>query len=91
MFIACLMLFLNWQAAAQAPQPTNSAKTPDRTECAVVGTVARLDTGEPLKKAQVILRSNDNIERSAFAITDDREHFEFGNVEPGSYRLDVAQ
>jgi protocatechuate 3,4-dioxygenase beta subunit len=89
-FIASVLLFLPCQAAAQAPQPTDSAKTPDNTKCAVAGTVARVDTGEPLKKAQVILRSNDNIERSAFAITDDRGHFEFGNVEPGSYRLDVS-
>ena len=90
LFIACLLLFLNWQAAAQAPQPTDSAKAPNNTKCAVAGIVARLDTGEPLKKAAVVLRSNENIERSAFAITDDQGHFEFDNVEPGSYRLDVS-
>lgn len=90
LYIPCLLLFLNWQAAAQAPQSTDSAKTRNNTKCVVEGTVARLDTGEPLKKAAVVLRSNDNIERSAFAITNDQGHFEFTNMEPGSYRLDVS-
>lgn len=88
--IACFLLILTSQAAAQVPQPTDSAKAPNNAKCKVAGTVVRQDTGEPLKKATVVLRSNENIEKSAFAITDGLGHFEFDNVDPGSYRLAVS-
>src|SRR5215472_4729344 len=90
-FISCFLLLVNWQVVAQAPQPTNSAKTPNNAKCAVAGTITRQDTGEPLKKAAVVLRSNEYVEKSSFTITDDQGHFEFGNIEPGAYRLDVSR
>ena len=90
-FIASVLLFLSCRAAAQAPQPTNSAKTQDNERCVVAGTVVRLDTGEPLRKATVILRSHDNVEQSMFAITDYQGHFQFDKVQPGTYYLDVSR
>jgi protocatechuate 3,4-dioxygenase beta subunit len=87
--IACFLLIVTWHAYAQAQQPTHSAKASNNAKCKITGTVARQDTGEPLKKATVILRSNENV-NPAFAITDAQGHFEFANVEPGSYRLDVS-
>jgi len=89
--IACFLLLLNWQARAQGPQPTDTAKASNNAKCTVAGTVARQDTGAPLRKATVILRSNETVEKSEFTITDDQGHFEFDNVEPGSYRLDASQ
>jgi protocatechuate 3,4-dioxygenase beta subunit len=50
----------------------------------------RLDTGEPLRKATVILRSPDNVDQSAFAITNALGHFQFDKVEPGIYSMDAS-
>jgi len=88
--ITCFLLLLCWQAGAQTPQPIDAAKTQNNEKCAVAGTVLRVDTGEPLKKATVILRSHDNVEQSVFAITDAQGHFEFDKVEPGTYSLDAS-
>ena len=51
--IACFLLLPFWQAGAQAPppQPTDTAKSQNNEKCVLAGTVVRLDTGEPLKKA----------------------------------------
>ena len=88
--IACFPMLLNWQARAQGSQPTDPAKALNNAKCTVAGTVARQDTGAPLRKATVILRRNETVEKSGFTITDDQGHFEFDNVEPGSYRLDAS-
>ena len=88
--IVCFLLLLNWQAMPQAHQATDSAKPSNSAKCIVEGSVARQDTGAPLKKAAVVLRSNETLEKSAFTITDDQGHFEFDSVEPGSYRLDAS-
>jgi hypothetical protein len=87
--IACFLLLLCWQAGAQAPQPIGEPKTQNNAECVLAGTVARLDTGEPLKKATVILRSHDNGEQSVFVITDAQGHFQFDKVEPGNHSLEA--
>jgi protocatechuate 3,4-dioxygenase beta subunit len=88
--IVCFLLLVYWQAGAQTPQLIDAAKTQDNERCVVAGTVVRLDTGEPLKKATVILRSHDNVEQSMFAITDSQGHFQFDKVQPGTYYLDVS-
>ena len=87
--IVCFLLLLCWQAGAQAPQPIGAPKTQNNAECVLAGTVVRLDTGEPLKKATVILRSHDNGEQSVFVITDAQGRFQFNKVEPGNYSLEV--
>jgi hypothetical protein len=88
--IVCLLLLLDWEAVAQAPQPTDTAKTTNKEKCTVAGTVARLDSGAPLKKATVVLSSNESRGKSVFAMTDDQGHFEFDNVEAGSYGLNAS-
>jgi protocatechuate 3,4-dioxygenase beta subunit len=88
--IACFLLLLCWRVAAQSPQPADTAKNQGNDKCTVAGTILRLDTGEPLKKATVILWNRDNgREKSAFAVTDNQGHFQFGNLEPGLYNLKV--
>jgi Carboxypeptidase regulatory-like domain len=88
--IAYFLSLLCWQAGAQAPQPTDTAKSQNNEKCVVAGTVVRLDTAEPLKKATVVLLSRDSVEQSAFAITDAQGHFQFDKVEPGTYSLDAS-
>src|ERR1700721_1070264 len=85
--IACFLLLLCCQAGAQAPQPIDAPKTQNDAECVVAGTVVRLDTGEPLKKATVILWSRDNGDQSEFAITDAQGYFQFDKGGPGTYSL----
>ena len=88
--ITCFLLHLAWQVAAQAPQPTDAAKTANKEKCTVAGTVVRLDSGAALKKATVVLRSNESGGKSVFAITDEQGHFQFDNVEPGSYGMEAS-
>ena len=89
--IAYFLMLLCWRAGAQSPpQPTDTAKSQNNEKCVVAGTVVRLDTGEPLKKATVILRNHDNVEQSAFAITDAQGRFQFDKVEFGTYSLDAS-
>src|SRR5258708_32925307 len=90
--IAYFLMLLCWRAGAQSPppQPTDTAKSQNNEKCVVAGTVVRLDTGEPLKKATVILRNHDNVEQSAFAITDAQGRFQFDKVELGTYSLDAS-
>jgi nicotinic acid phosphoribosyltransferase len=47
----------------------------------LAGSVLRLDTGQPLKKAKVLLLD----------ITDAQGHFNIEKVDPGSYRLVVSR
>lgn len=87
--IAFFLLIVPWHSFAQAQQTTDSLRAPNSAKCKIAGTVARQDTGEPLKKATVILRSIE-YQKPTFAITDGQGHFEFADVEPGSYRLEVS-
>jgi hypothetical protein len=76
------------QSTSQAPATGSS---PDKQNATVSGTVLRLDTGEPLKKARVGLQNHGNAETSFFELTDDQGHFVFDNVPPGSYDLQVSR
>jgi carboxypeptidase family protein len=89
--IACLFLLGSCQAAAQSAQGPVSPNQPDKEKCTVAGIVVRLDTGEPLKKATVVLWSRDSGEHSFFAITDDQGHFLLEDLPPGLYSLDVTR
>ena len=84
---ACLLLLIHPQAGAQTPPSIDAAKTQNNEKCVIDGTVVTLDTGEPLKKATVILWSHDNGEQSVYAITDAQGHFQLDKLEPGTYSL----
>src|SRR5215471_6296532 len=80
-------------------QPAN--QTPDKDKAAVEGHVLNSVTGEPLRKARLVLRLNRtpqaaNIRRQQpqtappqpnVATSDATGHFEFINVDPGEYQL----
>lgn len=61
------------------------AQTP---ECAIEGQVFNLATGEPLRKAQVLLRPVGSSERQPYgALSDASGHFAINGIQPGRYIL----
>ena len=74
-------------------QSTDSPKSSDTEKqfSAVAGEVLRLDTGEPLKKAQVTLHSHAGDGFSAYRVTDDQGRFSIENIPTGAYRLEVSR
>jgi len=70
------------------PPPSTA---PAKDTATVAGQVLRLDTGEPLKKAQVSLQSHGGGDFSAFRLTDEQGHFAIDNVPPGPYNLQVSR
>jgi Carboxypeptidase regulatory-like domain len=87
---ACLLLFAA-SLAAQTDSPQKNSSAPDKDKCTVSGTVLRLDTGEPLKKAKVSLLDNAKSENSVIDITDEKGHFRFEDRPPGAYKLLAAK
>ena len=69
------------QTPIQSPQETS----------VIEGFVVRLDSGEPLAKAQVILRPEQGRRPVFGALTDLDGRFRVANVSPGSYRLHVER
>jgi protocatechuate 3,4-dioxygenase beta subunit len=65
--------------------------TPDKETATVAGNVLRLDTGEPVKRAQVTLNSHGSDGVYVFYLTDEQGRFVFENVPPGSYDLSVSR
>jgi hypothetical protein len=72
-----------------AQSPTTSPATSKET-ATVAGNVVRLDTGEPLKNAKVILQSHVGDAFGDFLLTDELGHFGFENIPPGSYDLQIS-
>jgi hypothetical protein len=69
--------------AAQQPQPPQ----PPPEKCTVEGQVVKAGTGQPLKKARVVLRKEESRETPQAVGTDAGGKFQFKNVEPGRYRV----
>ena len=72
-------------AAAQVPQ-----QEAEET-CTIDGYVVRIGSGEPLRKAQVVLRPERGRRPVYGAVTDARGHFALDGIEPGSYRLEIER
>jgi hypothetical protein len=72
-------------------QTSTTAPASDKESATVAGHVLRLDTGEPLKKARVTLRSHPGGEFSVFALTDEQGHFLFEDIPLGSYDSQVSR
>ncbi len=68
--------------SAQVPAPAQA-----QANATVRGHVYALDTGAPLKRAQVTLRGNQRQGQPLSTVTDAQGAFEFRNVEAGSYSL----
>jgi hypothetical protein len=74
-FILCLLLLLPFashcQNAADPPTPSD----PTKQQATVAGTVLRLDTGEPLKKARIELDNRSDDKQSIYETTDELGQF----------------
>jgi len=89
--ILSLLLFTSFPSFGQSAQPATTSPASDKKSSTVAGNVFRLDTGEPLKKAKVLLQSHTGEEFSVFSLTDEQGHFLFENLLPGSYDLEVSR
>jgi Carboxypeptidase regulatory-like domain len=87
-----LCLFLLTAALAPCQTVTSVPATASAKQSATVaGQVLRVDTSEPIKKAQVSLQSHTGDAFSVFRLTDEQGHFMFENVPPGPYDLHVER
>jgi hypothetical protein len=89
--ILCLLLFTSFSPSGQSAQTSTTTAASKKENAIVAGNVLRLDTGEPLKKARVTLRSHPGEEFSVFTPTDEQGRFLFENIPPGSYDLGVSR
>src|SRR4029079_16231663 len=73
---------------AQDPDDPQQQPTGPRAKCAVEGKVVNAVTGEPLRKAVLVLRKNENRNQSAFSVESDAEgRFALKDVSPARYSL----
>src|SRR5436309_463579 len=87
------LLFLLLQAAqpAQTPQTAQNAGQTDQPKATLRGHVYALDTGAPLKRAQLTLRGTQRMNDPQGAPSDAQGAFEIKNVEPGTYTLSCSK
>lgn len=81
--VSLLVLLCATPLAAQLPLG------PPPEKGTIEGQVVKAGTGEPLKKARVVLRKAEGREPPQVAITDAGGRFQLKDVEPGRYRLTV--
>jgi hypothetical protein len=75
----------------QAGTPGNAA-TQDTQFASIAGQVLRADTGEPLKKARIILTlERDNSLAPYISITDSEGRFSISGIRPGRYEMDAQR
>jgi hypothetical protein len=89
--ILCLLLLGSTLSPSHAAQIPSTSTAPGQETAIVAGNVLRLDTGEPLKKARVMLLGQGADALSVFYLTDEQGHFVFENVPPGPYNLQVSR
>jgi len=86
--IALFCILLVWfRPPILAQQPAESPLE----KCTIDGQVLDAATGDPVKKAEVLLRKVNSQESPYGAMTDARGHFAIEDVEPGDYRLWVER
>jgi len=83
--ILSILLLSGVMSAAAAQQPAPVEKPAEK--CAVAGQVVKAGTGEPLKKARVVLSKEEAREGPRVELVDANGRFQFKDVEPGRYRL----
>jgi hypothetical protein len=77
--------------AAQAPTQKSSDIVKKEDQCTIAGTVVKLAGTEPLRKARITLRSQNDRTRSISTTTDSGGRFELKGIDPGSYKLTVSR
>lgn len=86
-----LLLLLQAAQPAQIPQTTQTQAQADQPKATLMGHVYALDTGAPLKRAQLTLRGTQRMNDPQGAPTDATGAFEIKNVEPGTYTLSCSK
>src|SRR5579863_2003906 len=86
--IAFVLAFLIPTGLCQTPPATPSAHP--NPKCKIEGTVIAADSGRPLRKAVLTLRSDVRSAEPQYAITDSSGHFESAGIDPGCYSLTVS-
>jgi protocatechuate 3,4-dioxygenase beta subunit len=85
-------LLTSLPASAQQPGASGNSPTQDAQFASVAGQVLRADTGEPLKKARILLTSErDNSIDPYIAITDAEGRFLINGIRPGRYSMRVER
>lgn len=80
-----VLLFAGLAVAAQKATMAPSEK------CTIEGSVVKVLTGEPLKRAWVVLRKAEGRESPVSTTTDSSGHFLLKDIKPGRYRLWVER
>ena len=81
--------FLALSLSAQQPTPQPAEKPPEK--CVLEGQVVRAGSGEPLKKARVVLRKAEGRDEPYSTLSDAAGRFVLTDLEPGRYRLYVGR
>lgn len=89
----CLLLPLSLLLLPRATLPQTPKNPELRKEdlCKISGSVVKLAGGEPLRKAHVQLRSEEERTRTISTLTDAGGLFTLRGIEPGRYRLFVSR
>jgi hypothetical protein len=74
---------------AQQPVASQSSGDENNRFCTIAGTVVSANTGEPLKKAHVLLYRADSSDHPLAASTDATGHFSIDKIPEGRYDLEV--
>jgi Carboxypeptidase regulatory-like domain len=77
--------------AAQAPTQKSADNPKKEDQCSIAGTVVKLAGTEPLRKARITLRSQNDRTRSISTTTDSGGRFELKGIDPGGYKLTVSR
>ncbi len=83
--VLSVLLLLGVVLVAFGQQPAPAEKPPEKG--VVAGQVVKAGTGEPLKKARVVLRKEEGRDAPRVELVDTNGRFQFKDVEPGRYRL----
>lgn len=83
------LLLVSASLLGQQTAPLSAEKPPEK--CSLEGQVVKTGTGEPLKKAVVVLRRAEGRDEPQTAMTDSAGRFRLKDIEPGRYRLWAAR
>jgi protocatechuate 3,4-dioxygenase beta subunit len=89
--VALISLLAASTLAAQAPTQKSGDNPKKDDQCSIAGTVVKLAGGEPLRKARITLRSQNDRTRSISTTTDSGGRFELKSIDPGGYKLTVSR
>jgi protocatechuate 3,4-dioxygenase beta subunit len=90
--LACAFVSFGLDSFAQQSVSTQSAADQDKDLCAIAGSVVRASTNEPLTKARIVLKSeDDNSVPPYVAITDSEGKFKIDGIRSSRYDMRVER